>query len=363
MELEIDFSALWRQARRVSENIVPFDWSASVVLDPIDIQLSRGKEVQLEDLDVVNGLLSVEGRQVLLFIPDQHAPVDVVQASPERGKRFHVADCKTLEDMRSRGRFQRYVATNKLDGVFSITGEDSSGRYQEVESELRVCMNCLEAVNYRDYAYKAQGARRKEWAGFEIAEFFNTFSTSFRYLPRDIAPRPGSGMYTEDWAQISAGIRARCGFRCDDCGLDLSAHRNLLHVHHINGVKSDNSAVNLRPLCADCHRKQPFHERMFVGAADMAIITRLRREQKLVGSDWDAVLKLADLSVHGAISHARHKGFDPPEIGYEFAGSDGRVIAEVEAAWPARKIAICIADKPGIPGWTMLSGAEFMKRY
>lgn len=363
MELEIDLSALWRQARRVSENIVPFDWSASVVLDPIDIQLSEGKEVQLDDLDVVNGLLSVEGRQVLLFIPDQYAPVDVVQASPEKGKRFHVADCKTLEDMRSRGRFERYVATNRLDGVFSITGKDTSGRYRDVESELRVCMNCLQAVNYRDYAYKAQGARRKEWIGFEIAEFFNTFSTSFRYLPRDIAPRPGSGTYTEDWAQISAEIRSRCGFRCDDCGLDLSAHRNLLHVHHVNGVKSDNSAGNLRPLCADCHRKQPFHERMFVNARDMAIITRLRREQRLIRDDWDAVLKLADLSVHGAISHARHKGFDPPEIGYEFAGRDGTVIAEVEAAWPTQKIAICIADRPGIPGWTMLSGAEFMQRY
>ena len=181
MELDVNFSELWRQARRVSENIVPFDWTASVVLDPIDIQLSEGKEVQLEDLDVVNGLLSVEGRQVLLFIPDQHAPVDVVQAFPEKGKRFHVADCKTLQDMRARGRFQRYLATNKLDGMFLITGADSAGRYREVESELRVCMNCLEVVNYRDYAHKSHGGeRRSVWREFEIAEFFNTFSTSFR---------------------------------------------------------------------------------------------------------------------------------------------------------------------------------------
>ncbi|WP_447585569.1 HNH endonuclease [Pseudoxanthomonas mexicana] len=364
MELDVNFSELWRQARRVSENIVPFDWTASVVLDPIDIQLSEGKEVQLEDLDVVNGLLSVEGRQVLLFIPDQHAPVDVVQAFPEKGKRFHVADCKTLQDMRARGRFQRYLATNKLDGMFLITGADSAGRYREVESELRVCMNCLEVVNYRDYAHKSHGGeRRSVWREFEIAEFFNTFSTSFRYLPRNIAARPGSGKYTDDWAQISSVIRSRCGFRCDDCGLDLSAHRNLLHVHHINGVKSDNSAGNLRPLCADCHRKQPFHERMFVNSTDMAIITRLRNAQRLVGNDWDAVLKLADLSVHGAISHARHRDFEPPEIGYEFAGKDQTVIAEAEAAWPARRIAICIAEKPSIPGWTMLSGAEFMQRY
>ena len=102
---------------------------------------------------------------------------------------------------------------------------------------------------------------------------------------------------------------------------------------------------------------------MFVNARDMAIITRLRNGQRLVGADWDAVLKLADLSVHGAISHARHRGFDPPEIGYEFLGKDKVVFAEAEAAWPVEKIAICIGDKPKVPGWSVLSGAEFMQQY
>jgi hypothetical protein len=38
--------------------------------------------------------------------------------------------------------------------------------------------------------------------------------------------------------------------------------KDLLHVHHINGVKSDNSEMNLRVLCQYCHGEQPNHEHM-----------------------------------------------------------------------------------------------------
>lgn len=363
MQLRVDLSELWRQARRISEQVVEFDVGESgVVLDPIDIELGEGKEVKLDDLEIVNGLLSVAGRQVLLFIPDQFKPIDEVEASPATGTRFHVSDCRTLESMRQSGRFQRYFATNKLDGKFRITGTDSrTGQHGELESELRVCMNCLSKVNYKDYNHHPQ--RRSVWTQFEIAEFFNTFSTSFKHLPRQIADRPGSGTYTSDWKEISAKVRQECGFRCDGCDLDLSANKHLLHVHHINGVKHDNERSNLRPLCADCHRKQPMHERMFVSLANMATITRLRNAQKLVGDDWGSILDLADLSVHGALSHARHKGFPPPEIGYEFLDEKGVVRSEIEAAWPDRKIGICVGEVPDEHGWQLMDAIGFMESH
>lgn len=361
MEIRVDFSGLWSQVKRLSASPVEFDWVAAAQLDPIDIELLEGREVRLEDLDIINGLLSVDGRQVLLYIPDQFSSVDVIQASPDKGNRFHVAECKTLADMRSKGRFERYVVTNNLTGIFPISGKNSRGMLEELDSRLMVCKNCLDKLNYQNYCHDT--ARSNIWQSFEIARFFETYSTSFTHMPRNLTQRAIGNDYTADWAEVSTDVRRRCGFKCDGCGLSLSEHRHLLHVHHVNGLKPDNSSVNLRPLCADCHRKQPLHEHMFISMKDMQLLTRLRREQSILAGDWVQVLELADLSVHGALMHARHRGFEVPEIGYGLMSQDRVIIFEVEVAWKQKRVAISIANAPEVAGWTIVSPADFIRNY
>lgn len=361
MEIRADFAELWKQVKRLSAVPVEFDWVAAAQLDPIDIELLEGREVRLEDLDVINGLLSVDGRQVLLYIPDQFAPVDVVQASPDKGKRFHVADCKTLADMRAKGRFEKYVVTNNLTGIFPISGKNSRGITEELDSRLMVCKNCLDKLNYHNYCH--DNTRSDIWQSFEIARFFETYSTSFSYLPRDLTRRAIGNDYTKDWAEVSANVRRRCGFKCDGCGLNLGEHRHLLHVHHVSGLKQDNSSINLRPLCADCHRKQPLHDHMFISMKDMQLLNRLRREQSILAGDWAQVLKLADLSVHGALMHAKHKGFDVPEVGCRLVSQDRVTIVEVEVAWKQRRVAISVADIAVMADWVVFSPADFIRNY
>lgn len=361
MEINVDFSGLWAQVKRLDTEMVDFNWAAAAQLDPIDIELLEGREVQLDDLNVINGLLSVDGRQVLLYIPDQYSPVDVVQASPEKGKRFHVADCKTLNDMRNKGRFERYVVTNNLNGTFPISGKNSRGVREELDSRLLVCKNCLEKLNYQNYCH--EGTRSIIWNGFEIGKFFETYSTSFRHLPRSLTQRTLGNDYTKDWAEISADVRRRCGFTCEECTVNLIEHRHLLHVHHINGVKQDNSSVNLRPLCVDCHRKQPLHDHMFISTQNMQTLNRLRREQNIVAEDWAQAMALADLAVHGGLMHGRHKGFGLPVIGYEVINTQDMLVAEVEVAWPEQRIAMYVADAPVIEGWAVLNPVEFIDKY
>jgi hypothetical protein len=360
MEIRIDLSELWGQVNRLSTQAMEFDWTAGTQLEPIDIELQGGKEITLEDLNVLSGLLSVHGRQVLLYIPDQFSHVDVVQAAPDKGKRFHVADCKTLSDMRSKGRFERYVVTNNLSGVFKITGKNSLGRHEEVESSLLVCKNCLEKLNYQNYCHDS---RHHIWQRFVIAEFFETYSTIFRHLPQRLSQNLGKTDYSEDWPEISAQVRRRFSFNCDECSVNLLEHRHLLHVHHVNGVKSDNSSVNLRPLCADCHRKQYMHDHLFISAGDMNMLVRLRREQGIVAVDWKGVMDLADLAVRDALLHARQKGFGVPIIGYQFINDKGVVEADAKVAWPDQRIAIYVSDAPQIKNWDMLNPVEFIERF
>lgn len=145
----------------------------SIIFDPIDLELSEGKEVSIDDLDPGSGLISYRGRQVLLYIRDHTACYDAAVENAEKGKRFHIAWCRTLDNMRKKNRFERYHATNRVDGLFEI--DDGLGRSQEVD--LRVCMNCLERLNYKGSIDKSQ--KRIIFKSFSMSDFFLITALAF----------------------------------------------------------------------------------------------------------------------------------------------------------------------------------------
>jgi len=88
--------------------------------------------------------------------------------------------------------------------------------------------------------------------------------------------------YTLDWDSISKQYRKKQHYICQDCGVDLNSEKYLLHTHHLNRDKYDNREENLIALCANCHKKQPFHERrVSVSDSDLKKINLLRKQQGL----------------------------------------------------------------------------------
>ena len=159
---------------------------------------------------------------------------------------------------------------------FYVTGLDEDGRRVEGRARLSVCKNCLRMLNYRDY----ERNRRRVFREFEWSEFFDIYRPHFERLP---TRRAGvfDGGYTPDWDSVSRRYKRARDFKCDQCRVDLSqlSHHRLLHVHHINGVKTNNDWSNLRALCAICHGDQPGHVHMHVSTEDRALIASIRRRQ------------------------------------------------------------------------------------
>lgn len=357
MKLTVDFSDLRNAVQRMRAETVDFSVHVELrPLDPIDTELEQGIELpSLDDVERSKGLLSYKGRQILLYIRDHKENVQETLANGQKGNKFHVADCLTLQQMRTAGRFERYVVTNNLDGWFEIEGINGQTCQQEKgAARLWVCQNCLKQLNYKG----AQHADRRALArDFDIGEFFATYSSFFPHPPRRRADDGGGEGYSDDWPQVAGHYKADKGFCCEQCGVDLTAHKNLLHGHHCNGVKSDNSLSNLLALCASCHREQPAHGHMFVSHEDTRTINRLRREQGLLEKGgWDDAYRFCDPALHGVLDACRRSGCPMPEIGFDVQDKNHQaVIASLEIAWPVQRVGIAISEEDGkaaaLAGW------------
>lgn len=242
-------------------------------------QLQEGIEVKLSEVQIIKGLLSFKGHQVLLYIPDHttkyHPPLYALAREAQKCNRFHIANCEKLEEMRQNGRYNRYIATTDISGRFKITGKDSYGNTTKEKVTLNVCKYCLAFIDYQGYKQAQPDAKQNIFNRFNIEEFLSSFSTYFQNLPRHTSPYKTD--YTTSWERISDSYRKSVDYTCESCGANLTQHRHLLHVHHLNGIKGDNAYSNLKALCTLCHQAQPYHNHIKVSRKDKEIIMRERR--------------------------------------------------------------------------------------
>ncbi len=312
---------------------------------------THGIEVKLEDVEINSGgLLSFKGLHVVLYIKDHRHYVS--QSLEGRSSyKFHVAECQKLDEMKKEGRFERYVVSRNVSGQFLVVGNNYGAEIEGL-AKLDVCRYCLRKLNYENYRNKSKFDRDIIVNGFDIADFFGKYSSFFTELPNK-TDNDRIESYGNDWKNISNRYRDKVGWICEQCGVNLSQHgaRRLLHTHHINGVTSDHRDENLKSLCKDCHSKQALHNRMFVSRKDRQLINRLRNEQfskkskvksGQSASNWEEVFELADPAMSGFLGMCKHKGWHPPEPGYEVY-ADGQVqCPPLEVAWEYKKIAVVI---------------------
>lgn len=249
----------------------------------IDKELSTAGGVPLDDLsqlqiDEVTGVFNYQGRGVVLYIPNHsywNIFEQVLSGNLNKGRRFHLTFCSKLKEMKNTGRFEKYHVNQNKETLFQIVNSNN----ETAITPLWVCKCCLEQLNYKNYnnRKKHQNKIRDE---FDFSEFLQEYTTNFNELPNYVGQDKGG--YTSDWVSISTLYRASKNYTCENCGVNLTNRKGLLHTHHKNGVTHDNRPSNLKAVCVLCHYDEPHHGHMSaIAERAKADILKLRQEQNL----------------------------------------------------------------------------------
>lgn len=231
-------------------------WSEGGIWNSIDIDeilVTTGHDIAPEELAVAkDGTLEYEGRKVVVYIRDQ-----LIQYKPYK---FHVADCKTLTQMRLNNRYDRYVVSNRTDGTFTINSTEQ-GRIVEkgVDEKLSICWNCLIRLNYKGFVNCNQQTKNWILKSFTLGEFFEKNTSQIRIEPTHTNVTAPANEYTVNWDNISRRYKERVKWICEECHVSLHDKREYLHVHHKDGNKNNNISENLQALCIACHANLPYH--------------------------------------------------------------------------------------------------------
>ena len=210
----------------------------------IDIQLQRGGvPVSLGEFDVIDDKIPiVRKRKVALYLQDAGA----YQIKYHDLPKYHIVYCKTLQNMRKYGHYDRYHATRRTNGDFLVKLSTSD---ELSPLKLNFCKNCLDKLKEQH----GSGVFPADPSEFPLADWFETFDedldkTAPSHVPFDYS--------SEAWQGRSLACREKANWTCLKCDINLETDRHLLHAHHQWGTQYNN-LQDLMALCIRCHAEQP----------------------------------------------------------------------------------------------------------
>ncbi len=262
-------NALNELRRTMGAKYIEFTPAASsgiLTVEEIERLSKEGIEIPLDEVRVLrDGTLAYKNQRVVVYIRDVKQYRHSVPKEHDL-PRFHISHCDKLQEMRANNRYQRYVVATRDSGVFQINLKAQNAvNYQTREERLRVCQYCLGKLNWDDFVLHRQVAhhRNRIVQSFTLQEYFKLYGKTFvEEMPNHTEQTAPLNDYTRDFKEIAERIKIRRNYRCDECGIDLSAHKKFLHAHHKNGIQSDNRESNIGIFCIEHHAEQFSHGHM-----------------------------------------------------------------------------------------------------
>ena len=72
----------------------------------VSFELNKGLEIDISQLEIVGGVYSFKGEQLVVYIYHTFLEKGYVENDPDNNVRFHLKDCRTIEKMREKNRYE-----------------------------------------------------------------------------------------------------------------------------------------------------------------------------------------------------------------------------------------------------------------
>lgn len=216
-------------------------------------------QIDISEIEIDGNVLKYKGKKIIIYIRDQY------KKFYDKGYRYHLSNCSTISKAILQKRKSRYVISLRTDGVFKINlMHDDVIVERNLKEPLTVCKNCLTNLNYKGFANLVSWSSKNAiYETFSLEEYFKEYEKVeqglFDFEQEINVP---INTYNSGFKKTSLEFRKSKNFICKDCSLNLSNHPQFLHVHHIDGNKSNDNYYNLEVICIDCHSKKPHHGRL-----------------------------------------------------------------------------------------------------
>ncbi|MGL4672298.1 HNH endonuclease [Cetobacterium sp.] len=260
--------------KKMRENMgIPKDYKPKFESSEAILREIKFKEIKTKGLDISIDELCVAsdktlehkdfpGQKMLVYIRDFSGDYVKDEKDMAYFPKFHLAWCSTLDGMHKSKKYDRYVVSQRNDGIF-LLNKATNGRVvkKDIELPLLVCKNCLKALGYKSYG-ASQIISNQVFNNFTVKQFLDEYNTEIHIEPIHTSLDQPLNEYSKDWNNISYSYKKSKRFICQDCKKDCSKDTAELHVHHVDGVKSNNKASNLEVVCVKCHSQKPMHVHM-----------------------------------------------------------------------------------------------------
>ena len=177
--------------------------------------------------------------QVLIFCLEKNSKAK---------RKFHFNYCKIIAD-----KFETHYKN------FQLKLPESKDLSENFEGKYIICDECLINSNWDNFVKADDWARRIIKGQFNHKLFYDHVYSFEREIHNELIPKDKLKILPPNFSRVLEVIKAKKKWKCDECNLDCSGFKRVLHIENHDSDISSTESADYKSICLKCLKKSEPH--------------------------------------------------------------------------------------------------------